>query len=318
MAIELHIGAPASASLEEQMSFIQRAETLGFTGIGVAEDARLSDPFTTLFAAADVSSKMWLYPAVVNPISRTPRQLAAKTRALFSRAPGRTKLAIGAGDAALAGKNQRPATLKQLRSAVVDIRSRLGEGSIALFDHLPKGTPSHLLPPPVLLAASGAKTLEAAGEAADEVLVISGLGLKIREAVVEAVAQGAIVAGRRSRNIPITHYTLISIDENRDQAIERARSWIYFWLNRGMFKLSLKAIKLPAPPFTTAAAIPRAFLNRLASELVLAGTPSQIAAQVQRLNADGVSSLFLMIPGGPQQHVNGLEQIARYIQRAAD
>ena len=313
MPMELHVGAPASAPIEEQVAFTQRAESLGFEGIGVAEDARLADPFTTLMAAAGATSKIWLYPAVVNPVSRTPNELATQTRALFMRAPGRTKLAIGAGDAALADLGKRPANLRELKSAVIDIRSRLGEGSTALFDRLPKGTPTDLLPPPVLLAASGVRTLETAGQVADGVLVTSGMAPEPRAAVVDAVAQGAINAGRRSRNIPITFYTLVSIDQDRDKAIERTRRWIHLWLDRGMFSLSLRALALPAPRFASPEAIPTAFLHRLANEMVLAGTPDEVAAKVARLNADGVTSLFLMMPGGPKQHATGLEQLAEHL-----
>jgi alkanesulfonate monooxygenase SsuD/methylene tetrahydromethanopterin reductase-like flavin-dependent oxidoreductase (luciferase family) len=315
--MELHVGAPARATLDEQVAFMQRAESLGFSGAGVAEDRRFGDPFETLRAAADATSRIWLYPAVVNPVSRTPEVLANQTRDLFARAPGRIKLAIGAGDAALSEANQRPASLRQLKSAIVEIRSRLSEGSTTLFDRLPKGTPTRLLPPPVLLAASGAKNLETAGQTADGVLVTSGLTYRAREAVMDAVAQGAINAGRRSRNIPITYYSLVSIDEDRDKAIERTRPWIHFWLGRGMFNLSLRALEMPTPRFLTADAIPSAFLHRLANELVLAGTPREVSARVARLNADGVSSLFLMLPGGIRQHEISLEQIASHVLIAA-
>ena len=315
--MDLHVGAPVSAGLDDQVAFIKRAESLGFGGVGVAEDARFGDPFETLSAAADVTSTIWLYPAVVNPVSRTPDRLTKQTRALFGRAPGRTKLAIGAGDAALVGAGKRPANIRELKSAIVDIRSRLGDGSTALFDRLPKGTPATLLPPPVLLAASGVRTLEAAGQTADGALVTSGLAPEAREAVMKAVAQGAINAGRQSRSIPITYYTLVSIDDDRDKAIELTRSWMHFWLGRGMFKLSLKALALPAPQFPTADAIPNAFLHRLAKELVLAGTPSEVSAHVSRLNADGVSCLFLMMPGGRKQHAAGLEQLAKHVLPSA-
>ena len=301
MAMELHVGAPASAAIEEQVAFMRRAEAMGFSGVGVADDARYGDAFDALSAGAEVTSKVWLYPAVANPVSRTPAQLATLTRSLFARAPGRTKLAIGAGDAALEGSGRRPATLRELKSAVVDIRGRLGEGS------------TKLLPPPVLLAASGVKTLEAAGETADGVLVTSGLSWKAREAVTEAVAQGAIRAGRRSRDIPITYYALVSIDEDREKAIERSRSWVHFLLGRGMFKLSLRAIGLPAPQFPTPESIPTAFLHRLVSEFALAGTPQEVAARVVRLSADGVPALFCMLPGGLKQHVEGLDRLAKHV-----
>ena len=313
MAMELHVGAPASAAIEEQVAFMRRAEAMGFSGVGIADDARYGDAFDALSAGAEVTSKVWLYPAVANPVSRTPAQLATLTRSLFARAPGRTKLAIGAGDAALEGSGRRPATLRELKSAVVDIRGRLGEGSTALFDRLPGGTPTKLLPPPVLLAASGVKTLEAAGETADGVLVTSGLSWEAREAVTEAVAQGAIRAGRRPRDIPITYYALVSIDEDREKAIERSRSWVHFLLGRGMFKLSLRAIGLPAPQFPTPESIPTAFLHRLVSEFALAGTPQEVAARVVRLSADGVPALFCMLPGGLKQHAEGLDRLAKHV-----
>ena len=317
MPLHLHIGAPVSAPFDEQLAFIARAETLGLDGVGLAEDARFGDPFATLSAAADQTSRIWLYPAVTNPITRTPSQQATLIRALAERAPGRVKLAIGTGDAALVASGRSPARLATLRKAVLDIREALSDGSIALFDRIPAGTPQSLLPPPVAMAASGPKTLEAAAEVADEVLVTSGLALEARTAVTEAIAEGAMRAGRRARAVPITYYTLVSINPDRDLAIERTRPWIHFWLQRRMFKLSLKAMSTPVPPFAEPGNIPAGFLRTAANTLVLAGTPLEVAAKVARLEEDGVRTLFCMLPGGPKQHVEGLDLIAAHLLPAA-
>jgi alkanesulfonate monooxygenase SsuD/methylene tetrahydromethanopterin reductase-like flavin-dependent oxidoreductase (luciferase family) len=302
-----------SASLADQVAFIVRAESLGLDGVGLAEDARFGDPFETLSAAAGQTSRIWLYPAVTNPVTRTPSQQATLIRALAERAPGRVKLAIGTGDAALVASGHSPATLATLRKAVLEIREALGDGSIALFDRIPAGTPQALLPPPVAMAASGKRALEAAAEVADEVLVTSGLALEARTAVTEAIAEGAMRARRRARGVPVTYYTLVSIDEDRELAIERTRTWIHFWLQRGMFKLSLKAMGMPVPPFASPAEIPAGFLHTAASTLVLAGSPGEVAAKVARLEEDGVHTLFCMLPGGPKQHERGLELLATHI-----
>lgn len=312
MTIKLHVGAPASAPAEEQVAFIARAEALGFSGAGVADDVRFGDPFEALTKAAGETSSIWLYPAVTNPVTRSPVSQARSIQRLNEVAPGRVKLAIGAGDAAL-GEGGRPAKLSVLKKAVIDIREVLGEGSIALFDRVPVGTPTELLPPPVMMVASGPFTLEAAGEVADEVLVTSGLALEARAAVMEAIAEGAMTAGRRVRQVPITYYTLVSIHVDRETAIERTRPWIHFWLKQGMFKLSLKAMGIPSPPFPTPESIPAQFLHRLANTLVLAGTPNEVTAKLARLGEGGVSTLFCMLPGGPKMHTEGLDLIAKHL-----
>ena len=312
MPIKLHVGAPASATVDRQVRFISRAESLGFSGVGVAEDARYSDPFETLTQAAEETSRIWLYPAVTNPVTRSVVMQARATQALSEVAPGRVKLAIGTGDAAI-DKGKSPASLRALTKAVVDIREILGEGSIALFDRVPVGTPTELLPPPVMMAASGPRTLKAAGEVADEILVTSGLSHEARDAVTEAIAEGAMEKRRRARQVPITYYTLVSLHREREIAIERTRSWIHFWLTKGIFALSLKAMKIPAPPFPRPAGIPAQFLRLLASTLVLAGTPNEVAGKLRRLEEDGVSTLFCMLPGGPKMHEEGLELIAEHL-----
>jgi 5,10-methylenetetrahydromethanopterin reductase len=222
------------------------------------------------------------------------------------------KLAIGAGDAAI-GDWKRPARVGELKKAVLDIREILGEGSMAFFDRLPLGTPTELLPPPVMMAASGPRTLAAAGAAADEALVISGLALEARQSVTEAIAEGAILARRRVRLVPITYYTLVSLHEDRDTAIERSRQWIHFWLKQGMFRLSLRGMGLPLPSFSTPESIPTQLLRRLANTLVLAGTPLEVAAKVARLDEAGVSTLFCMLPGGLKMHQESMDLIAEYL-----
>ena len=167
------------------------------------------------------------------------------------------------------------------------------------------------------MAASGERTLETAAEVADEVLVTCGLDLDARTAVTQAIAQGAMRSRRRARDVPVTYYTLVSLDDDRGAAIERSRSWIHFWLQRGMFKLSLKAMGLPVPPFATPSDLPVGFLRTAASTLVLAGTPHEVAAKVSRLEADGVRTLFCMLPGGPKQHAVSLDLIATYLLPAA-
>ena len=320
MPLQLHVGAPASAPIDEQAKFYARAEELGFAGVGAADDARYADPFDVLSAAVDVTRSIWLYPAVTNPATRTAVQQVRLIQGLAERAPGRIKIALGTGDAAIIDiahdrpvKAKHPAHLATLKKRVLDVREMLGEGSVALFDHLPRGLPTELLPPPVMMAASGERTLEAAGEVADEVFVTSGLTSEARRAVTSAIALGASRSQRRAREVPVMYHAMVSMDDDRDAAIERTRWWLHFLLGRGVFRLSLKAMRLPAPPFPTQESIPADFMERLASGFALAGTPKEVRARVERLESDGVRTVFCMLPGGPKQNRQALERIARHL-----
>lgn len=313
MPLNLHVGSPPTASVQEQARFIARAEELGFAGAGVSEDSRYVDPYQVISAAVDVTQSIVLYPAVANPVTRTAVQHGRLVQTLVARAPGRIKLALGAGDVGLLNLGKKPARLTELKKAVVDVREMLGEGSIALFDHLPSGLPTELLPPPVMMAASGERTLEAAGEVADEVFVTSGLTRDARRAVTNAIALGATKARRRAREVPVTFHAMVAIDDDRSSAIERTRWWLHFLLSRGVFRLSLDAMQLPSPRFPEAKDIPTAFLERLAGAFAIAGTPAEVTARIKRMEEEGVRTLFCMFPGGPKDHDRSLQLLAKHV-----
>jgi 5,10-methylenetetrahydromethanopterin reductase len=313
MPIELHAGVPVGAPLAEQVVFIKRAEELGYAGAGIADDPRFgADPFVTLAAAAAETRRIWLYPAATNPVTRHPVVLAGLANSLAILAPGRVKLAIGTGDGGVELAGLRPAKLSRLREAVVGIQALL-RGEPAYFGDGPKVTLDHpaAFPPPVMMAASGARTLEAAGSVADEILVTSAIAPEATAAVFDHIGEGATRARRRARPIPLTYYTLVSIDEDRERAIERTRPWLHFFVRRGIFKLSLKAMGMPVPPFESPDDIPVALLRTLAGRVFIAGTPREAAAQVARLSESGVQRLFCMFPGGPRLHRDSLEIAAK-------
>lgn len=319
MTVEMHVGAPPSAPLAEQIAFFRRAEELGFAGVGVADDPTIGvDAFVTLAVAAAQTERVWLYPAVTNPVTRHPVVLAGLAGSLSQLAPGRVKLVLATGDSGVTHAGLRPAKLATLREAASGIRLLLrGEPASFAWREGPPveatltNPPSS--PPPVAVAASGPRTLEMAGEAADEAIVTAGLHPRIVEAVASHVAAGADRAGRDVRSVPITHYTIVSIDEDQDRAIERTRSWLHLWLKQGMYDLALRELSMDIPSYEAPGDIPRDALHELARALFIAGTPRDAAEQVERLADAGVERLFCMLPGGPKRHREGLELIGRHL-----
>jgi 5,10-methylenetetrahydromethanopterin reductase len=305
MPVEVDIGAPSSASANDQVAFAVRAENLGFSGVGIADHREFGcDVFVTLTLIVTQTARITVYPAVTNPVTRHPFVLAGLANSLAGIAPGRTKLAIATGDVSVVQADLRPAKLAQLREATDGIR-RLLHGAPASFD----GGPEHALtsptasPPPVIVAASGPRTLRMAGEVADEALVTAGLDPAVVGTVAAAIGQG----------IPVTHYTMVSIDDDRDLAIERTRSWLHLWLRHGMYNIALRELGIEVPPLETADDIPTPLLHELASRLFIAGTPKDVEAQGERLASSGVERLFCMFPGALLTHHEQMPLLAKHL-----
>ncbi len=301
MSVEIHIGAPSRASASEQAAFAVRAEEFGFHGVGVADHAG-QDVFGALSHILAGTTRITVYPAAVNPVTRTPLALAELANSLAIAAPGRTKLAIATGDTSVVEAGLRPAKLAQLREAIVGVRSLL-RGDAVSFDGGPLcalAAPASL-PPPVVCAASGPKTLRMAGEAADEALVTAGLDTRI----VHAIASLAPV--------PLTHYAMVSIDDDRSAAVERTRSWLFHWLRQGIYSIALRELGIDLPPLAAPEDIPAPLLHELARRLFIAGTPRDVEAQGERLAASGVERLFGMLQGGLRRHDEQMHMIAKHL-----
>ena len=130
----IDVGVPTSAVISEQLEFIERAEELGFAGAGTADHLRYGqDAFLILGAAAARTNRITLYPAVTNPVVRSPAILAGLANSLGQLAPGRTKLVIGAGDQSAVEAGVKPATLSQFKEAVVVVGEWQGAEFLTLF-----------------------------------------------------------------------------------------------------------------------------------------------------------------------------------------
>ena len=318
MPIDLHIGAPLSAPLSDQIAFFKRAEALGFDGVGIADDPLFGgDAFVTIAAAARETERIWLYPAVTNPVTRHPFVLAGLAGALTALAPGRVKLAIGTGDSGVVFTGAKPAKLAELRDAVDAIRKLLRGEAASVGDSPEQAMPQASGPPArIAVAASGPKTLEMAGATADEALVTVGVDPSAVQAANNRVAAGAARAGRQAGTVPVTHYVIVSIDDDHDTAVERTRRWLFMWLQQGMFDLCLQALGMERPNLSSPEELDKPMLEELAERFFIAGTPKEASARAERLSDDGIQSMFCMLPGGPKRHWEHLDLVARHVMPA--
>src|SRR5262245_15558984 len=96
--VRVHLGVPGTAPMPELMTLIQDAEAGGFGGVGILDSQMLCrDTFVVLGQAATRTSRIGLFPAVTNPVTRHPSVLASAIQTVEELAPGRVRFVIGSG-----------------------------------------------------------------------------------------------------------------------------------------------------------------------------------------------------------------------------
>ena len=315
MPLTVDVDIPLGLSLTETVQFAQRAEALGFHGVGVADHlGHGRDAFAALTLIAAQTSRITLYPSATNPVTRHPHVLGDLVTTLTELAPGRVKLVLAPGDGGVRPSGRRPATVAEVRDAVLAIRRLLREGSV------PEGTVPTVHrasaggPPPVAVVASRPRMTELAGEVGDEAILMAGLDGRMLELAGHHLKSGARRSGRSLVGFRVTHYTLVAMAPDAAQARERAREWLHLWLRQGQFSAALRAVGVDVPPFEGPGDIPDDLLTRLCDLLFVAGTPEACAERLQRLEAQGVKHLACMLPGGAETAWRTMAALAEVLQ----
>src|SRR5438552_14001888 len=141
-------------------------------------------------------------------------------------APGRIKVAIGTGYTSAHTIGRKPATLAEMRACITTLRALLA-GETVPFGR----TPGRLAYAsgrriPILMAASGPKATELAGEIADGVLLSVGFHPRIVEAVLSHLAAGARRSGRRLEDLEGIWAVRVGIAKSTAGALRQPRTTI--------------------------------------------------------------------------------------------
>ena len=257
--------------------------------------------YATLALAA--TSRLRVGTAVTNPITRHPAITANAAGTLARLAPGRFVCGIGVGDSPLPEIGLKPAKVSTLVEAV-ELMRRLwdgetlnGEVSRWEFDDAHMQAPPGRIP--VHWAASGPKTLAAAGEHADGIILLAGL---FPEGV--AFAREAIEAGRaRSARAEFstTAFLYGSIRDDEAEALEEARS-IAAWFPQvspqyarlaGMSDELIEAVRAAygGGEFQQAQDAARLIDDEIVRKVAFAGTPESTAGKLEWLLGEGFDAV---------------------------
>ncbi len=224
--MEVDIRVPVGLPVQETADFIAGCEAAGFSGVGVHDHQHSGrDVFLTLALAAERTSRLTLYPATTNPVTRHPMVLASLAHSLEEIAPGRVRLTVGPGYLAVGNIGRPRATVEAMRRAILTIR-RLLQGELVEFNGVETRLRNLSEPPtPVFMTAAGPRMVELAGEVADGVLLLAGLHPKAVGAARRRLEIGAARAGRSLEGFRTIFITPTTVSEDSAAARRFPQQW---------------------------------------------------------------------------------------------
>ncbi len=316
--VRIHIRVPGTSPMPALMKLIRSIEAAGFDGAGILDSQMISrDTFVVLAQAATQTSRMMLFPAVTNPFTRDASVLAGGIQTVEELAPGRVKFVIGTGYTSASTIGRKPATLAEMRACITTVRALLAQESVDF-----NGTPGRLgfatgARIPIIMAASGFKAIELAGEIADGALLLVGFNRGIVETALDHLERGAKRAGRRVEDLEVMWAVRTGTAPTLEEARRLARPTAVHWgvLRWGAHWLGPAGVKLPeltipdavrkiypdlshAPDWeaaiTATSFVPDEVVAQLCDALGLVGTPEHCADRIAEMTQLGVRNLYLM------------------------
>ena len=224
--MKVDIRVPVGLPVQKTADFIAGCEAAGFSGVGIHDHQHSGrDVFLTLALAAERTTRITLYPATTNPVTRHPMVLASLAHSLEEIAPERIRLTVGPGYLAVGNIGRPRATVEAMRRAILTIR-RLLRGEEDEFN----GVKTRLRnvserPTPVFMTAAGPRMVELAGEVADGALLLVGLHPKAVAAAWRRLEIGAARAGRSLDGFQTIFITPTTVSDDGPAARHFPQQW---------------------------------------------------------------------------------------------
>jgi 5,10-methylenetetrahydromethanopterin reductase len=227
---QLHYGAAMfqTEPIRQMVELARQAEELGYEQLWFGDSHLIwREPYVTMGAAAEATSRIVLSTGVTNPVTRDPTVIASTFASLAELTGGRVAVGIGVGDSSVETLGARRATVKELASAVLEMKSLCEGRSIER-----SGTEVRLawnkrdLRVPIFISAGAGSrtTLRLAGRIADGVIVPGTFSEHFLDATWGELERGAEESGRDllAEGFQFVYWLPTSIDDDGAQA----RAWV--------------------------------------------------------------------------------------------
>jgi 5,10-methylenetetrahydromethanopterin reductase len=275
--------------IREGMEYARYAEQQGFEAVWQAESRLVRDAIVPMAAFAAVTERIHIGSGVINNWTRNAAVVAATFSTLDDLAPGRILCGIGAWWEPLASKVgvDRRKPLKAMRELVQVVRRLLAMETVSFegeFIHLSDveidivhgdRSPKKV---PIYIGATGDQMLELGGEIADGVLLNYLVSPQYNQRALEHVERGARRSGRRLEDVDRPQLVVVSMDHDRDKALDNARELVTQYLGQ-------------QPHIMKASGVSEEVLNEIHQVLTWPATEEQIR-KAMRLVPDEVVQLI--------------------------
>jgi 5,10-methylenetetrahydromethanopterin reductase len=334
--VQISLRIPGTAPIRDLAHLVQEVEAAGFAGAGILDSQLLCrDTFVTMAAAAMQTSHLTLFPAVTNPFTRHASVLASAMQSVEELAPGRVKCIIGTGYTSASTIGRKAATLAQMRACILALKGLLAGQTVDFNGTVGRLAYAAGRQIPVLMAASGPRAIELAGEVADGALLLVGYTPGIIAVALECLEHGARRGGRRLDDLEVIWAVRTGTAASMAEAQRQARPTAVHWgiLRWGAHWLKDAGLQLPEfdipeavwkiyPDLSHAANweeaiaatsfVPDEVIAQLCDALGLVGTPEHCAQRIMQMAELGAQKLYLM---GLQTFVGPQQEVAAFRER---
>ncbi len=289
-------------------------EALGYDDLWLTDSSlHAGEVYIYATLALRATSRLRVGTAVTNPLTRHPAITANAFATLEQLAPGRVVCGIGVGDRPLAELGLKVAKVATLTDAVATLRrlwagERLdgGAGDGGFCGARLRRAPGEL---PIYWAASGPRTLTAAGEHADGVILLAGLFPAGLDFALEHLQRGR--ARSRRPSFTRTCFLYGSLRDDERAALDEART-IAAWFPQtapayarlaGMSEELITSIvaAYEGGEFQKAGGAARLISDELVRTLAFAGTPHTVAPKLAWLRERGFEAVSVFPLGSDRR-----------------
>jgi 5,10-methylenetetrahydromethanopterin reductase len=301
---------PYTLDLCEQLA--ERADRYGYAMIGIADTpGNAMDPWVSAAMVARASRRTRVAISVTNLLTRHPAVSAAAIASLDHVSNGRAVLGIGAGHSGTKNVGLPKSRADELAEGVTFIRTLLNGVPASLG-----GATAHLpwikRAPPVFLAASHPKPLQAAGRAADGAFANFGLAAENIRASEAHIIEGAKAAGRSPDELEIWQIAALDCNNDRNAARGKVGAMLAFLAGYVIGDKNLQKRGVPEPLQAPLLELRRRYSTRpgeadiklveelglfdyLSRRLSICGNPEDCLAQALAAKAAGAKRLMLTV-----------------------
>lgn len=225
MSVSFHVGILPNRPVRDFVSWIAKADELGFGGVWVADSQSVfRDAFMALTLFAEHTERMELATGVTNIITRHPAVVAHSFATLDEISGGRAVLGIGVGESAIYNIGQKPSKLKRFEEVIAVIRSLMA-GDATVYDGVELNVSWPPRKVPVVMACTGPKSLQLAGRIADGVLFQVGADPSLVRYAKKNIEAGAEQAGRDPSQIKLYQRLACGVSDDREQLRTEVRGY---------------------------------------------------------------------------------------------